>query len=95
MNNWISVLERMPKQDVLVLVFSKKTYGSVVVMKPNYERLSDSWLSCYWCDSHGGAMAHIFDESGKPTDKDISYWMPLPGPPNDSKHQELVGTSRN
>lgn len=77
---WISVLDRMPSLGDAVLVFGRKTYGSATILILE-DRFAESWLSAYWCQRGGGAVAHPYDADGRVSAKDISHWMPLPEPP--------------
>ena len=77
MGNWISVEDVLPQLDEDVLVFSHGQISVCSLVRPDYETADLVWEDVYgfWDDDEGISA--------------VSYWMPLPEPPKERKHERV------
>lgn len=72
---WISVTERLPEADVLVLA----------VVNGNYRNIEFRNALEIACHNGDGWCLEAFPEWDGP---EITYWMPLPEPPGEENHAD-------
>ena len=85
MNNWISIEDRLPNHNQIVLVFSifKKGYGvSVFVdsIKMN-ETLHETGYGYEAVNTKEHPYYFVSQEVKQHIYKEVTHWMPLPYPP--------------
>jgi len=75
LNNWISVKDRLPKEDVAVLVYGQVLNDppDVIGVRRRYNGDQD------WKHTWESEDGFIYRED------DVTHWMPLPEPPKDAK----------
>lgn len=71
---WISVEERLPEEDALILFVISNVGGTPYVKIGLRSWDGNDW---WWCNEDGE-----YDEQGNDADSSIvTHWMPLPNPP--------------
>ncbi len=88
MNEWISVKERLPKHQQIILVFAKTNRGAdgygvatfVDSVKMN-EELRKTPYSNECVDVKKHPFYFVSQEIKQHTFNNVSHWMPLPEPP--------------
>lgn len=69
-SEWISVGDRLPEEDDIVLVIANGTPRTNITLKEAYQLAE-------WCQEDGW----ILQEFPAWEDAEIAHWMPLPDPP--------------
>ena len=86
MSEWISVKDRLPRLDTVVLICYQSGYdGSAIYAFGGLVDDGDGWL---WGISHAGMGIYANDDavaSDVEADDDyqVTHWMPLPEPPKE------------
>lgn len=77
MNKWISVEDRLPDNDDMVLIWPQPCYGVDLHVGQYQKHREDgpSWLSVTYED-HWGVLCDPIA---------VTHWMPLPEPPKDDE----------
>ena len=75
MSEWISVKDRLPNYDTWVIGYTHDQFGShveYVDYQTNENRVSTKKAICWWEDTDGCQI-------------EVTHWMPLPEPPEESR----------
>lgn len=90
MNEWISVKDRLPNHQQIILVFAKTLRGVngygvatfIYSIKMNEELRKTPYANeCVDVDKH--PYYFVSQEVRQHTFKNVTHWMPLPEPPKD------------
>lgn len=79
MNNWISVNDRLPPNNKLVLTYAN---GDIKILTYVVVDDSDNY-GHWWADEYGDFHSEI-------ADGDVTHWMPLPPPPKSNPTQQMA-----